>query len=101
MRRVILVSQCVALLLASSRLALSQAKDMTFEERTQLNSALDRISNDVVKHYDPKLHGVDWDFKVKQTQDKIKDEKSLTERRINNTIAESLTYFLASDPPWL
>jgi len=78
MRQLISVVHCLALLLVSSGSAFSQAKDMTFEERTQLDSALEQIWKDVIKHYyDPKLHGVDWDAKVKQTRDKIKDEKSL------------------------
>jgi hypothetical protein len=30
-----------------------------------------------MSRYDPKLHGVDWDAKVQQAHEKIKQEKSL------------------------
>ncbi len=68
----------VVLLLVLSVLVTPQAKEMSFEERTQIDSALNQISKDVVQHYyDPKLHGVDWATKVQQAHDKIKEEKAL------------------------
>jgi len=79
MRHMITFARTVVVVLWFSALVASQQnKDMTYDERTQVNSALNQISKDVVKHYyDPKLHGVDWDTKVEQTREKVKEEKSL------------------------
>jgi predicted metalloprotease with PDZ domain len=107
MRQLISVVHCLALLLLSSGSAFSQVKDMTFEERTQLDSALEQISKDVIKHYyDPKLHGVDWDAKVKQTRDKIKDEKSLNMgiahvAALLDSLNDSHTFLLPPPRPYI
>src|SRR5215469_15876165 len=79
MRHAITFARTVVVVFWFSALLTSQQnKDMTFDERTQVNSALNQISKDVTKHYyDPKLHGVDWDVKVEQTREKVKEEKSL------------------------
>jgi carboxyl-terminal processing protease len=73
-----LARSIVVVFWVSALVSAQQNKDMTFDQRTQVNSALNQISKDVAKHYyDPKLHGVDWDAKVEQTREKVKEEKSL------------------------
>jgi C-terminal processing protease CtpA/Prc len=79
MRNAITTSRIALLIFLLPVLAAAQQdKDMSYDQRTQVNSALNQISKDVVKHYyDPKLHGVNWDAKVQQTTEKIRLEKSL------------------------
>src|SRR5579885_1572762 len=77
MPRIRAITVCAALLLLTV-LAAAQAKDMTNEERNQVETMLSQVSSDVVHHYyDPKLHGVDWQAKVKIAREQIKQEKSL------------------------
>jgi C-terminal processing protease CtpA/Prc len=77
MRHLRFVSILLALLVQQV-CAAAQAKDMTNEERHQVDIMLSQVSIDVAKHYyDPKLHGVDWDARVKVVKDQIKQEKSL------------------------
>ncbi len=77
MQRIRAINLCGALLFLTV-LAVSQAKDMTNEERNQVETMLSQVSNDVTHHYyDPKLHGVDWQAKVKIAREQIKQEKSL------------------------
>lgn len=73
--RVVAVS---LILLLQCTFAASQAKDMSNEERNQVDAMLDKISNDLVHHYyDSKLHGVDWHAKASLAREQIKQEKSL------------------------
>jgi hypothetical protein len=56
----------------------AQAKDMTSLERGQVESMLLQVSSDLMRHYyDPKLHGVDWQARVRLAREQIKKEKSL------------------------
>jgi C-terminal processing protease CtpA/Prc len=72
------VVQLFITLLVSFVFAAGQAKDMSNEERNQVESMLLKVSSDLPRHYyDPKLHGVDWQGKVSLARDQIKQEKSL------------------------
>ena len=78
MRRLPFAVFWAVLSLPTAVFVFAQGKEMGYEERSQVDSALDQISKDVVKHYyDPKLHGVAWDSKVQEAHQKIKDEKAL------------------------
>lgn len=77
MRLLRALSLVLALLFQHVCAAAQAAKDMTNEERHQVETMLGQVSNDLKKHYyDPKLHGVDWDAKVKVASEEIKQEKS-------------------------
>ncbi len=77
MRRTRALSVLLALLV-DPVFATAQAKDMTNDERHQVDVMLSQVSGDLTKHYyDPKLHGVDWSAKVSQAREQIKQEKSL------------------------
>ena len=59
-------------------MSVAQAKDMSNDERLQVDGMLWQVSNDVAKHYyDSKLHGVDWQAKVITAREQVKQEKSL------------------------
>lgn len=76
MRRIITFLVFLAAL-TLSQLARPQAKDMSNDERHQVDSMLFQVASDVSKHYyDPKLHGIDWQAKVKEAREQIKQEKS-------------------------
>jgi C-terminal processing protease CtpA/Prc len=71
-------SQILVVLLVLSVFATAQAKDMSNGERNQVQAMLSQISSDIPRHYyDPKLHGVDWQAKISQAREQIKQEKSL------------------------
>lgn len=77
MRHLRIISILLAVLVQQVYAA-AQAKDMTNEERNQVETMLSQVSIDLTKHYyDPKLHGVDWDARVKLVKEQIKQEKSL------------------------
>ena len=64
------------LLLARCVFAAAQAKDMSNVERDQVESMLSQVSSDLVHHYyDPKLHGVDWQAKVRLAREQVKQER--------------------------
>jgi C-terminal processing protease CtpA/Prc len=78
MRRLRTVVQFLLIFPLSAIFASDQAKDMTTDERNLVQSMLLQVSNDIVKHYyDPKLHGIDWEAKVRLARDQMKQEKSL------------------------
>lgn len=78
MRHIRTVAQLLLTLLVPIVFAVAQAKDMSNEERNQVQTMLSQISSDLPRHYyDPKLHGVDWPAKVDLARDQIKQEKSL------------------------
>ena len=85
----------------------SQTKDMSFDQRTQVDSALNQVSMDVTKHYyDPKLHGVDWNAKVQEARDKIKQEKSLNMAMAHvaallDTLNDSHTFLIPPPRPYI
>jgi predicted metalloprotease with PDZ domain len=106
MRNLVAVVPLVLLWVFAAQAGLSQAKDMSFDERTQVDSVLTQVSKDVVKHYyDPKLHGVDWDAKVQQAHDKIKEEKSLNMAMAHvaallDSLNDSHTYLIPPRRPY-
>jgi C-terminal processing protease CtpA/Prc len=78
MRHVRTVVQLLITLLVSFVFTAAQVKDMSSEERNQVESMLIKVSSDLPRHYyDPKLHGVDWQGRVSLARDQIKQEKSL------------------------
>ncbi len=78
MRHIRTVGQLLLTLLVPIVFAAAQAKDMSNEERNQVQVMLSQISSDLPRHYyDPKLHGVDWPAKVSQAREQIKQEKSM------------------------
>ena len=51
-------------------------QDITFK-REQAEIIVDQVADDVAKHYyDPKLHGVDWSAKLRETKKKIENATS-------------------------
>lgn len=72
-------SAVIALLLAVSfqSTSIAQTKDMTNDQRHQLDGMLSQVSTDIAKHYyDPKLHGVDWQARIDVARQQVKQEKS-------------------------
>ena len=70
--RTLRVAQLFALLLCSLITRAQQTQQISSLDRDRARAMLENISNDVRKHYyDPKFHGLDWDFKVKETREKI------------------------------
>lgn len=52
------------------------SQNVTYK-REQAERILDEVADDVAKHYyDPKLHGVDWDAKLREAKDKIENATS-------------------------
>lgn len=53
-------------------------QEITPKEREQAQAMLKDVANDVKQnYYDPKLHGVDWDAKVREAKEKIDKADSL------------------------
>src|ERR1039458_7734764 len=53
-------------------------QDFTPKERGQAQAMLSDVSNDVkTNYYDPQLHGLDWDAKVRDAKEKIDKADSL------------------------
>jgi carboxyl-terminal processing protease len=81
MRQQDVVNAFLALLLQTAffqSMSVAQAKDMSNDERHQIDVMLSQVSTDVAKHYyDPKLHGVDWHAKISIAREQVKQEKSL------------------------
>ena len=76
-----IVNAVLALLLQTAAfhsMSVAQAKDMSNVERHQMDIMLSQVSSDVAKHYyDPKLHGVDWQAKIRIARQQVEQEKSL------------------------
>jgi C-terminal processing protease CtpA/Prc len=76
-----IVNAVLALLLQTTAfhsMSVAQAKDMSNVERHQMDIMLSQVSSDVAKHYyDPKLHGVDWQAKIRIARQQVEQEKSL------------------------
>lgn len=75
------------------------AQNLTFK-REQAERMLDEVSGDVVKHYyDPKLHGIDWDAKLRDAKKKIENATSSNLAFANlaamlDSLNDSHTYFI-------
>jgi C-terminal processing protease CtpA/Prc len=56
----------------------NRAQQLSSLDRSRAQDMLEVIAKDVSKHYyDPKLHGVDWDAKVREARQKIDNTTSL------------------------
>jgi C-terminal processing protease CtpA/Prc len=75
------------------------AQDITFK-REQAEIMVNQVAEDVAKHYyDPKLHGVDWDAKLREALQKIGKATSNNLAFANiaamvDTLDDSHTYFI-------
>ena len=106
MRHIRTVAQLLLMLLVTFVLAAAQAKDMSNEERNQVEVMLSQVARDVPKHYyDPKLHGVDWQAKISQAREQIKQEKSLNLAMAHvaaalDSLNDSHTYLIPPSRPY-
>jgi C-terminal processing protease CtpA/Prc len=107
MRRIRTITQLVLTLVFSLLVAADQPKDMSNEERNQVESMLLQISSDVPRHYyDSKLHGIDWSAKVNLARDQIKQEKSMNMAMAHiaaalDSLNDSHTYLIPPGRPYV
>ncbi len=107
MRHIRTITQLVLTLVFSLLVAADQPKDMSDEERNQVESMLSQISSDVPRHYyDPKLHGIDWSAKVSLAREKIKQEKSMNMAMAHiaaalDSLSDSHTYLIPPSRPYV
>jgi len=84
----------------------SQNKSMTGFERDRILDMLDQIAHDVQKHYyDSHFHGVDWNAKVAEEKQKIKQETSMNLSLAHvaaalDALNDSHTFFLPPRRPF-
>ncbi len=77
---------------------------ITSFERKRVQAMLHEIDSDVRKHYyDPKFHGLDWDGKVRETEQKIDQadsgNKALSEiAALLDSLNDSHTFFVPPQP---
>jgi len=70
-------------------------QQMSNFDRERAQSMLQVVANDVRKnYYDPKLHGVDWDAKVRDAKEKIAKDTSF-----NMSMSPLLLFLIASTTP--
>lgn len=85
----------------------AQQTDMSNAERNQVDSMLSKVAGDVAKHYyDPTLHGLDWDAKVREARERIKQEKSLNMAMAHvaamlDSLKDSHTFFVPPRRPYV
>ena len=82
-------------------------QEFTPKERVQAQAMLKDVSNDVkMNYYDPHLHGLDWDAKVREAKEKIDKADSLN-RALSSIAAvldglnDSHTVFLPPPRPYV
>jgi C-terminal processing protease CtpA/Prc len=100
-------SRYVAVCLAFLSLAtLCQPQQLTPSERDEVQTMLRNIADEVKRHYyDPKMHGIDWDAKVRESKEKIDKADSLN-RGLSQIAAtldslnDSHTFFLPPPRPY-
>jgi C-terminal processing protease CtpA/Prc len=79
-------------------------QQMTSFERKRAKSMLQEIDSDVRKHYyDPKFHGLDWDEKVRETQQAIDKADSANQALLDiaallDSLNDSHTHFVPPRP---
>ncbi len=89
----------LAAVLVGCALSDAAAQKLTFK-RGQAEDILDHVADDVAKHYyDPKLHGIDWGAKFRETKKKIEDATSSNLAFANiaamlDGLDDSHTYFI-------
>ena len=77
----------------------ASAQDITFK-REQAETMVNQVADDIAKHYyDPKLHGVDWDAKLREAKKKIENSTSSNLAFANiaamtDSLDDSHTYFI-------
>src|SRR5437868_6212859 len=92
---------------ARPSVVLAQAKDMTNVQRNQITTMVLQVQNDVAKHYyDPNLHGVDWKAKIRDAQEKIKQENSFNMAMAHlaaalDSLNDSHTYLIPPRRPYV
>ncbi len=107
MRHIRTVAQLLLTLLVPSVFAASQAKDMSNDERKQVDSMVEQVSSDLTKHYyDRNLHGVDWRARVELVREQIKQEKSLNMAMAHvaaalDSLNDSHTYLIPPRRPYI
>lgn len=85
---------------------LCPSQQFTPYERDEVQAMLHNIADDVKKHYyDPKLHGIDWDAKVRESKEKIDKADSLNRgfsqiAAILDSLNDSHTFFLPPPRPY-
>jgi C-terminal processing protease CtpA/Prc len=83
-----------------------RSQQMTGFERERALQMLDDIAHDVQKHYyDPTFHGMDWNAKVLEEKQKIKQETSLNMSLAHvaaalDSLNDSHTFFLPPSRPY-
>ena len=81
-------------------------QQMTSLDRERALEILNNVAHDVQKHYyDPNFHGVDWDAKVLEAKQKIKQETSLNMSLAHiaaalDSLNDSHTFFLPPRRPY-
>jgi carboxyl-terminal processing protease len=82
------------------------AQTITSIQRGQAQEMLQYLADDVKKnYYDPKLNGLDWDAKVKETKEKIDKADSMNRAlsaiaSATNSFNDSHTFFLPPGRPY-
>ena len=82
------------------------AQEITSREREQVQAMLKDVASDVkMNYYDPLLHGVDWDAKVKEAKEKIDKESSLNRALTDVAVVlgdlnDSHTFFIPPPRPY-
>lgn len=90
----------VFLTLSGFSVRVSLAQQLSRLDRARAQDMLNVIAEDVSKHYyDPKIHGLDWDTKVRETRQKIDQATSLGMAFSHiaaalDTLDDSHTFFL-------
>jgi C-terminal processing protease CtpA/Prc len=96
----------IILALTGCRAAFAFAQQISGIDRDRARQMLADVSADIKKHYyDPKLHGVDWDAKVRETREKIDQSPSLNMAMSHlaaalDSLNDSHTFFLPPSRPF-
>jgi carboxyl-terminal processing protease len=99
-----IATACIAI---GCLVALSMAQEYDSRRREQAQTMLRDVTDDVKKHYyDPQLHGLDWDAKVRETKDKIDKATSLNQAltliaALLDRLNDSHTFFLPPPRPYV
>lgn len=102
-RRVRFVAKCLALCTLTT---LCWSQHYTSYERDEVQAMLRSITDDVKKHYyDPQLHGVDWDAKIREAKERIDKADSLNKALSQiaatlDSLNDSHTFFMPPPRPY-
>src|SRR5262245_41049572 len=99
--------QCfLAMLVAGCGVTFAFAQQITKLDRDRAKEMLGDISADIKKHYyDPKMHGVDWEAKVREAKEKIDQSPSMNMAMSHvaaalDALNDSHTFFLPPARPY-